>query len=111
MVYLLVLEVFLIYLVFSLKVGVLYFVIKFFNHAVTLSKLLKIVVLFEVAILAFYLLVSFVVPHGSFLPIFLFPTAFGALFVFFMHKFSFLDWRKGLIVFILFFVVVTPLAS
>lgn len=111
MIYLLVLEISLIVVAFALKLGAIYFLVKLFNPAITFSKLLKVFLLFEGSSFAFYLLASSFLPDGSLLPILLIPIALGALFVLLTQKFVLLNWRKAVMVFVLLFVVVTPLVS
>jgi len=111
MIYLFVLEIFLILIVFSLKLGIVYFLVKLFNRAVTFSKLFKVILLFEFGVLVFYFLISSFLPIGSFIPILIFPIVLGALFVLLMQKFSLLSWKKALGVLIVFFIVVTPFVS
>lgn len=120
MIYLIFLEAITIILAFFIKLVAFYFLIKIFNRTVKFSKILKPILLYESAVLLFILIIPEVLSYplrllSVYLSIiasllFLLIIIAGAFFIFYfiMHKFSVLNWKKSLIVFLLMFIIITP---
>ena len=124
MIYLLVLEIFTLLLVVCLKFGVVYLLVRAFNKAITLGKLLKVVLLFELGAFLFYLVSSALFSLNSAYFLLIFPISFGRLYILFvpplvlgiifaslMRRFDLLNLKKATIVFIIIFLVMTPFVS
>jgi len=119
MTYLIILLIITLIIFYLIKLGILYFLIKFFKKEANLFLILKAILLYE--LIAFIFL--FIDPIKSIYsarlvvgPIVLFPIYLSVVliflflvFKFIMEKFSLLDFKKCLIIFLLMFIIITPI--
>jgi hypothetical protein len=121
MIYLIILSLITFLLAFAAKLLITYFLIKFFNRKNSFWSIFKPILLYEVGVFCFFIIkpasliyvITIVIPR-----IFLFPLYFlisvvllFLIFKFIMQKFSLLNFKKSLIVFLLMFLLITPALS
>ncbi|MCH7828744.1 hypothetical protein IH982_02710 [Patescibacteria group bacterium] len=120
MTYFIILEAITILLAFLVNIGIFYLLIKLFNRLAKFSAVLKLIFLYEVGFFVFWLIdLSRLL---LFFPLWLQAVLYPAyllvsimvlfLFLYFlMQKFSLLNFKKILIVFLIMFLIVTPFLS
>lgn len=120
MTYFIILQSITILLAFLIKIGVFYFSIKFFNRLVKFSTALKLILLYEAGFFVFWIIdpsrLLYFFPSGVravLYPAYLLVSiAVLFLFLYFLiRKFSLLNFKKTLVIFLIIFFIVTPFLS
>ena len=122
MVYLIIFTLITFILALALKLLITYFFIKLFNKEKSFWLIFKPILLYELGVFCFfiidpvsliYLIPWTIIPHVFLFPVY-FLTSIIILFLIFkliMQKFSLLDFKKALLVFLIMFIIITPFIS
>jgi hypothetical protein len=120
MAYFIILDSITILLAFLINIGIFYFLIKLFNRLVKFSTALKLILLYETGFFIFWIIdpsrLLYFFPsvlRAVLSPVYLLVSIVVLFFFlsFLMRKFSLLNFRKTLIVFLMMFFIVTPFLS
>lgn len=121
MIYLIILALITFLLAFALKLLITYLFIKFFNRTNNFWSIFKPILLYELGVFCFFIINpgSLIYILTPIIPrIFLFPIYFlisiiilFLIFKFIMQKFSLLNFKKSLLVFLVMFIIITPIIS
>lgn len=121
MVYLIILTFFTFLLAFAVKLLITYFFIKFFNRTASFWVIFKPILLYELGVFCFFVInpvsliyvLTPIIPRIFLLPIYLLTSVIILFFIFkfIMQKFSLLDFKKALLVFLAMFIIITPVIS
>ena len=118
MIYLILLTLISFLLAFAIKLFVTFLLIKLFNRTAIFWALLKPILLYELGALCFFIInptgvLDVIIPRLLLFPI-IFLISVVALFLIFrfvMQKFSLLNFKKSLIIFLIMFFIITPVLS
>lgn len=100
----------LVILFFAIKIGVFFGLVKIFNKGISFPKVLKRLLIFELGAFLFYLAYLYITRVGLLIIVGQFIVMF-AWFAFLTTRKKFLTLKKAIIIFLLIFIVITPLIS
>ena len=103
-------------LAFSINLLITYFLIKFFNQAKSFWSIFRPILLYEFGIFCFFtikidpVLLNYYLGPFLLFSLYLLISIIGPFFIFqyIMQKFSLLDFKKSLLIFLLMFFIITP---